>query len=302
MIHPRRPLLPAAIDVMLPYYGDVDQMKLAVESVLSQEFRDFRLVVLDDGFPDPEPARWFAELTDPRVTYLRNESNLGANGNYRKAVGLVDAEWFVMMGADDVMRPGYLSAVITAVQRFSVDMVQPGVEVIDENGRAVVPLADRVKGILSPKVAAPGEALGGERLASSLSRGDWAYFPSLAWRTETVRAVGFREGLDVVQDLALILDIVKRGGRMAVLTEPVFDYRRHSASDSSVRALDGRRFAEERRFLLGEAEEFDRLGWKKAARIARRQTTSRLNAATLLYKAARSPKGSARALLRHIFG
>lgn len=292
----------AAIDVMLPYYGDVDQMKLAVESVLSQDFDDLRLVVIDDGFPDPEPARWFAELTDTRVEYLRNETNLGANGNYRKAVELVEAEWFVMMGADDVMRSGYLTAVMAAIGRFDVDIVQPGVEVIDENGKAVLPLADRVKRWLTPRVTAPGGVLEGEQLAASLSRGDWAYFPSLAWRTATVKRVGFREGLDVVQDLALLLDIVKKGGRMAVLTDVVFDYRRHSASDSSVRALDGRRFSEERKFFLEEAAAFDRLSWRRAARVARRHTTSRLNAVTLLPKAARSPKGSARALLGHIFG
>lgn len=291
-----------AIDVMLPYYGDVAQMKLAVESVLAQDFADFRLVVLDDGYPDPEPARWFSEMTDERVHYLRNPSNLGANGNYRKAVELVEAEWFVMMGADDVMRTRYLSTVVDATQRFDVDIVQPGVDVIDETGRAIRPLPDRVKRVLAPRVAATGAAIGGERLAASLSRGDWAYFPSLAWRTETVRRVGFREGLDVVQDLALILDIVKSGGRMAVLQETVFDYRRHSASDSSVRALDGRRFVEEGQFFREEADAFTKLGWRRAARVARWHATSRLNALTLLPKATRSPQGSARTLLRHIFG
>jgi len=133
-------------------------------------------------------------------------------------------------------------------------------------------------------------------------RGDWAYFPSIAWRTEIVRDIGFRQGLDVVQDLALILDIVKRGGNMALLTDVVFDYRRHSQSDSSVRALDGRRFDEERRFFLSEAEAFDALGWSRAARFARRHLTSRLNAASLLFKAARTPGGSVKALLAHVFG
>lgn len=293
--------MPIVIDVMLPYYGDVGLMKLAAQSVLDQSHADLRLVVLDDGYPDPEPARWFGAMDDPRVTYLRNESNLGANGNYRKAVELVEAEWFVMMGADDVMRPGYLAAVADAIARFEVDIVQPGVEVIDENGTHVLPLVDKVKKQITPKVQAGGAVIGGEDLAASLMRGDWAYFPSIAWRTEVVRRIGFRTGLDVVQDLALILDIVKQGGKMALLTEVVFDYRRHSQSDSSVRALDGRRFDEERRFFLDEAASFDALGWSRAARVARRHITSRLNAASLLVKAARTPGGSPKALLKHVW-
>ncbi len=288
------------IDVMLPYYGDVEMMKLAAQSVLDQTHQEFRLVVLDDGYPDPEPERWFTSMTDPRVVYSKNEKNLGANGNYRQALDLVEADWFVMMGADDVMHPEYLATVASAIDRFDVDIVQPGVNVIDEHGTTVLPLVDRIKKKIQPQVPAGGVAMGGEELTASLMRGNWAYFPSLAWKTATARAIGFRLGLDVVQDLALILDIIKGGGQMAVLPEVVFDYRRHSQSDSSVRALDGRRFDEERQFFNGEADSFDALGWKKAARVARRHLTSRLNAASLLVKASRTEGGSPRALWRHI--
>jgi len=291
--------LSISIDVMLPYYGDVSLMKLAAQSVLDQTYEHFRLVVIDDGYPDPEPRRWFESLDDPRVTYLRNEKNLGANGNYRRAVELVEADWFVMMGADDVMHEDFLGKVSEAVSRFDVQIVQPGVDVIDENGEVYLPLGDRVKRFLAPDTSRGTVVIGGEELAASLLRGNWAYFPSLAWRTSDVREVGFRDGLDVVQDLALILDILARGGTMAVLAETVFDYRRHSQSDSSVRALDGRRFDEERRFFLGEADRFSSMGWPRAARAARRHVTSRLNAASLLPKAIRS-KGAPRALLRHV--
>ncbi len=288
-----------SIDVMLPYYGDVALMKLAAQSVLDQEYENFRLVVIDDGYPDPEPRRWFDSLTDPRVTYLRNETNLGANGNYRRAVDLVEADWFVMMGADDVMRPDFLTKVAGAIAAHDVDIIQPAVDVIDENGVVYSPLGDRVKRLLAPRTSAGAVRLGGEQLASSLLRGNWAYFPSLVWRTAKVRSIGFRDGFDVVQDLALILDIVATGGHMAVLPDVVFEYRRHSASDSSVRALDGRRFDEERRFFHGEQERFAALGWRKAARTARVHITSRLNAASMLPKAVKA-KGATGALLRHV--
>lgn len=284
---------------MLPYYGDVDQLKLAVRSVIAQTYPHWRLVVIDDGYPDPEPARWFAEMTDERIVYLRNDRNLGTNGNFRRAVELVTAEWFVMMGCDDVMGPEYLSTVARAVDRDAVDIVQPGVTVIDESGAVVLPLPDRVKRFLSLKVPEGGRVVGGEALAASLLRGDWAYFPSLAWRTSTVKRIGFREGLDVVMDLALILDIIASGGRMALLADKVFCYRRHSQSDSSIRALDGRRFEEERRFFAGEARRFTDLGWTRAARAARAHITSRLNAASLLPKAV-TKGGSPSVLAKHI--
>ena len=36
---------------MMPFYGDVEQFKRAVTSVLEQSDPDFRLVVVDDGYP-----------------------------------------------------------------------------------------------------------------------------------------------------------------------------------------------------------------------------------------------------------
>lgn len=285
---------------MLPYYGDVEQMKAAVDSVRAQSSPHWRLVVIDDGYPDQEPARWFGSIADSRVVYIRNEKNLGANGNYRKAVELVESPWFVMMGADDIMAPDYLSVVDRVIRSSEVDIIQPGVRVIDENNAVVRPLADRVKRRLSLKPEPGGSVLGGETLVASLLRANWAYFPSIAWRTSSVREVGFRPDLDVAQDLGLILDILARGGRMMVLPDVIFEYRRHTASDSSVRALDGRRFDEERRFFDDEARRFDSLGWKRAARAARWHLASRLNAASLVPKAI-TRGGAVNRLVRHVF-
>lgn len=290
------------VDVMLPYYGDVDQMKLAARSVMSQQNEDWRLIVIDDGYPDPEPERWFSAMTDPRVTYLRNDENLGANGNYRKALTMVEAPYVVIMGADDVMLPNYLDVVVSGFEAHpEANVVQPGVQVIDERGIACLPLVDAVKKVYAPKTRERME-LKGEAMATSLVRADWAYFPSLAWRSETIVRIGFTEGLDVVQDLALLLDIAAEGGSMVIDPTLSFLYRRHSASDSSVRALDGRRFDEERSFFEGQALRFKTLGWQKAARAASFHTTSRLNAATLILKSVSKGKvDSVPRLAKHIF-
>jgi len=291
------------VDVMLPYYGDVDQMKLAARSVMNQENQDWRLVVIDDGYPDPEPERWFSEITDPRVTYLKNDQNLGANGNYRKALTMVEGPYVVIMGADDIMLPNYLDVVVRAFEAYpGASVVQPGVQVIDEKGIACTPLVDAVKKVYAPKTKERME-LGGEEMATSLVRADWAYFPSLAWKSETVVRIGFTEGLDVVQDLALLLDIAAEGGSMIVDPTLSFLYRRHSASDSSVRALDGRRFDEERRFFETQAVRFKGLGWNRASRAASFHTTSRLNAASLVLKSvAKGRIDSLPRLAKHIVG
>ena len=287
------------VDVLLPYYGDVAMMKQAVESVLGQTSPDWTLTVIDDGYPDESIPGYFGSLAsqDPRITYLRNEENLGANGNYRKALTFVRHELAVVMGADDVMLSNYVETVVATHEQFpSAQIIQPGVEVIDELGHPGMGLVDRMKRIYAPRVhSAKGSKgstgrrlLSGEPLATSLLRGNWLYFPSICWRSDTLVATSFREGLNVVQDLALALDLIKAGGGLVVDSTVCFQYRRHRASDSSWRALEGTRFIEEREFFTGLADELTAIGWHRAARTARLHLSSRLNAATLLPKAWRT--------------
>ncbi|MGG5173683.1 glycosyltransferase family 2 protein [Pseudarthrobacter sp. J1763] len=276
------------IDVMFPYYGDVAMMKAAVSSVLAQTDTDFKLTIVDDGFPDDSLPAYFEELvaSDDRIVYFKNETNLGANGNYRKCVGLIEHEIVVIMGADDLMKPNYLATVRAAFENPEVDIVQPGIEVIDENGQVYLPLMDRIKAAMRRSLVgkASSAIVEGEALAANLIDGNWLYFPSVAWRASAIKTHNFRQGYDVVQDLALALDVIMDGGKMFVTGTVCFQYRRHRESDSSVRALDGRRFAEERRFFDEKVREFTALNWTRAARAARFHVTSRLNAASLLPK------------------
>ncbi len=281
------------VDVLLPYYGDVAMMKQAVESVLGQTSPDWALTVIDDGYPDESIPGYFGALAaqDSRIAYQRNEQNLGANGNYRRALTFVRHELAVVMGADDVMLANYIETVVAAHEQFpSAQIIQPGVEVIDELGHPGMGLVDRMKRLYAPRLhGSPGRRLlNGEPLAISLMRGNWLYFPSVCWRSDSLVATNFREGLNVVQDLALALDLIKAGGGLVVDSTVCFQYRRHRESDSSWRALEGTRFIEEREFFTGMADEFTAIGWRRAARTARLHLSSRLNAATLLPKAWRA--------------
>jgi len=278
------------VDVLLPYYGDVAMMKQAVESILGQTSPDWTLTVIDDGYPDDSIPGYFGALVarDPRITYVRNEQNLGANGNYRKALTFVRHELAVVMGADDVMLKNYLETVVAAHEQFpSAQIIQPGVEVIDEHNQPGMGLVDRMKRVYAPRVKGR-RLLSGEPLAISLMRANWLYFPSICWKSDSLVAMNFREGLNVVQDLALALDLIKAGGGLVVDSSVCFQYRRHRESDSSWRALEGTRFIEEREFFAQVADEFTAIGWRRAARTARLHLSSRMNAATLLPKAWRT--------------
>ncbi|MFJ9939290.1 glycosyltransferase family 2 protein [Streptomyces erythrochromogenes] len=290
-------------DFMLPYYGDVQLMQDAVRSVLAQTDRDFRLVVIDDG-KEPDVPGWFAALGDDRVHYTRNEQNLGITKNFQKCVRLSEADYVVIMGCDDVLHPHYLETVRSVIEeRPGIGMVQPGVEVIDGTGQVTQGLADNTKKRLYAPQVKGRRLMGGEELAASVLRGNWLYFPSIAWRGEVLRKVNFRDDYSVIQDLALVVDLLEGGEEMVIdNSATVFQYRRHAVSESSVQAFSGTRFAEAERYFSAVADRMDARGWPKAARAARFHSASRLHALTMLPGALRSGnKAGARTLAKHAF-
>jgi len=290
------------LDIMMPFYGRFDHFQAAVESVLAQSDPDWHLTIVDDVYPDLAPGRWAVGLGDPRITYLRNEVNLRPSKNYRKCVTLMSGEFSVIMGCDDIMQPNYVRRVAELIGEFpDASIIQPGVSVIDENGAPSKPLADRIKAMY--RFAGTGaREYRGEALATSLLRGNWTYFPSLVWRVEALRKHEFRLDLDVVQDLAMLLEITKDGGSLVLDDEICFSYRRHSQSVSAVTGPDGSKFRQERT-LFGEAKrDLTAMGWKRAARAAANHWTSRANALSELPAAIRARNAAGRkALLEHVF-
>src|SRR5690606_18272252 len=106
----------------------------------------------------------------------------------------------------------FVEVVLGAVRAFpSADIVQPGVDVVDEDGRKVSTLVDTVKrSVTMPRSSGP-RLVSGEQLAASLLRADWMYWPSLVFRRERLVATPFRDGFPLIQDLAVVIDMVMQG-------------------------------------------------------------------------------------------
>ena len=289
------------LQVFVPFWGEPELLYVTVESVKAQTDDAWTLTVVDDCYPDASVAEHFAAETDPRITYLRNERNLGNTENYRRCQAMASAELMMFLGCDDLMHPSFVETVRAAAAAHpDVAVVQVGVEVVDGEGRPVLPLGDKVKRALMPRGEGRVE-LAGEDLAVSLLRGNWLYWPSLVFRSQAVRRFEFRDGLPIIQDLALMIDMAAAGEKLLVDPTTAFSYRRHTGSASSTSLLHGRRLADERRYYDSAAEQMRRLGWNRAARAARWRWTSRLHAVSLVPAAVQDRSLPAlRSLGRHL--
>ncbi|MGI8441120.1 MAG: glycosyltransferase family 2 protein [Thermoleophilaceae bacterium] len=101
-----------------------DHVAIAIESLLSQTYRDFRLFLVDDGSTGrmPEIVGAYAER-DPRIHYVRNVGNVGTIRNWRKVFNLArethpEAEYFTWATDHDVWHPRFLERMVAELDAW----------------------------------------------------------------------------------------------------------------------------------------------------------------------------------------
>lgn len=292
------------LDIFVPFWGDPQLLFETVQSVLAQSNPNWNLTVVDDCYPDASVGDYFEAMEDPRVTYLRNEQNQGITENYRTCVSMATEDLVVLLGCDDILLPNYVDVVLETHRRFpNAGIIQPGVQVIDEDGRIIKPLVDTVKKYVSAPRTTTATELAGEDLVAGLLHGNWLYWPSLTFRRDELAKVDFRDGLPIVQDLALVVDMALAGASLAYAPTLCFSYRRHSNSASAATLLDGSRFEGDREYAAIAARLMQQKGWRRARRAAVTRWTSRAHALSLIPQAARAANPKAlKLVLLHAFG
>ena len=100
------------ITVVTPTYNRAQYLGQAVDSVLSQTYTNWELLVVDDNKPDSDARNTTAEVmshyTDPRIHYIQNEKNMG--GAAARNVGIFQArgEYIAFLDDDDMYLPDRL--------------------------------------------------------------------------------------------------------------------------------------------------------------------------------------------------
>ena len=99
----------ATIDVVVPCYNYARFLAGCVRSVLGQAGVAVRVLIIDDTSDDETPEA-IAELSaDPRVVARRHDVNKGNIATYNEGLAWAEADYTVLLSADDLLAPGALA-------------------------------------------------------------------------------------------------------------------------------------------------------------------------------------------------
>ena len=111
------------VSVIIPCYNQGSYLDEAVDSVLAQTFRDFEIIVIDDGSTDEETIQLLSSFSRPGTRVIRTPNQGLAearNTGIREARG----KYILPLDADDRIAPGYLEKAVAVLDTM------PGVGIV----------------------------------------------------------------------------------------------------------------------------------------------------------------------------
>lgn len=270
------------LHILIPTFGDTSYFKetlLSIKSTFGARIREgLVLVTVVDDSRETEFKSILKTFGDPNFEYIRNEKRLGLEGNFNQCLLLARAQYTMFVGCDDFFLPGFYEQFCRLVQK-PAQIYALGVEVVNEFSKQKKGLIDVTKHLLTPGSNNNEEKVhSGDAFLARLLLGNFLYFPSLIWETKSIKNYKFDANAGVVVDLELIARMILDGhGILISKRPPVFAYRRHLGSESSIQKFTNQRFLSERSLsyqLAGNAKE---LGWWKSYLFGRLLITARIH-------------------------
>lgn len=115
-------------------------LKECIESVLSQTYEDFELIIVNDASPE-DLTSIVRSFDDSRILYHINEKNCGAINvvdNWNKCLSYATGDYIICMGDDDKLLPNCLEEYVKLINKYpNLGVYHAWTEIIDENSRVV---------------------------------------------------------------------------------------------------------------------------------------------------------------------
>lgn len=209
------------ISICIPAFNAAKYLPEALESVRNQTFKDWELIVTEDGSKDgaEELVRAFSQTVTQPVCYQRHEVNQGLPATRNTGIAASTGELIALLDADDHWAANHLEKAVAVLDESGGDIVHSGSILFDG-------VSGETLGIRVPSRAVV------DAFPLSLFVGDYIIQPSSVVMRKSLweRAGRFDVSFRYVEDREMWLRCARVGGRFVFTGENTCFYRRHEGA------------------------------------------------------------------------
>jgi glycosyltransferase involved in cell wall biosynthesis len=215
------------LSICIPVYNGADFIRESIDSVLSQDFQDFELVLVDNQSTD-DTLSIIRSYEDDRIKTFINDSNIGMVPNWNKTLEYALGEYIKVLPADDFIYPGCLAKQVRILDEDKekrISLVSGRRNIIDEKGKLILNrgFTKREKQINGFKAIHKNVRSGGNIIGEG---------GAVMFRKEILKRTGvFRSDIFYVLDIDLWYRILLYGDLYA-LSDTVSSFRVSKRSES----------------------------------------------------------------------
>jgi len=210
----RHTATPPAVSVIIPAYNVASYVTEALDSVLAQTFKDYEIIVINDGSPDTAELERVLEPYRAHIVYLKQE-NRGAASARNTGLYVARGEFVAFLDADDWWLPDFLHAQLEYLRRHrKCDLVYANALIFGET-----PLTGKTYMQTAP-------SKGDVTFESLITARCNVITSGVVARRQLIMDVGmFDEELLRAHDFDLWLRMIKHGGHAAYQKKVLLNYR-----------------------------------------------------------------------------
>lgn len=211
------------ISIIVPVYNTERYLSRCIDSILNQSFKDFELLLIDDGSKDGSGTICDEYASKEKRVHVWHQVNQGVSAARNVGLKHVQGEWIYFPDSDDVLIPNAFEMMMEMVS-VNIDYVICGYEVYDEEGKCTYAIATRKLGVMSREDA----------LMEMFWPTDYRYQGYLwnkLFRASVVRDnhLSFVQGIKFNEDRLLNVEyLCNIRGDVAYTTAPIYKYTERS--------------------------------------------------------------------------
>ena len=112
------------VSIIVPVYKAEQYLHRCIDSILSQSFTDWELILVDDGSPDSSGAICDEYVHKDARIHVIHKENGGVSSARNVALGRITSKWLTFVDSDDCLYPRALQRLVEVAEQNNLDLIQ----------------------------------------------------------------------------------------------------------------------------------------------------------------------------------